>query len=109
MQLGMPCTKLWICPGPTQTAILSGETPLSTKISERRLPVSTSMPFMHSTKTFSETGYFMMRCMNPRSPCELMEMTTISARLTANSRSHESVMRSSSVTYSFLPVSLSTR
>ena len=55
-----------------------------------------------------KTKQLLMRSINPRSPCELIEMMTISARSAADCKSEVSVMDLSSVTYSFLPVSLST-
>ena len=108
MQLGMPFTNAWMCPGPTHTAILSGEIPLSVSTCERRLPVDSSMPFMHSTNILLCTGYFIILCIKPRRPCELMEIIIISLSLSAYSRSHVSLILPSSSTYSFLPVFLST-
>ncbi len=79
------------------------------RICESRSPVSASMPFMHNTKILSETSAAaLIFWINPRRPCELMEMMTISARRTAAARSQVSVMDLSSVTYSFLPVFLRT-
>ena len=97
-----------MCPGPTHTAILSGEMPLSVSTCERRLPVDSSMPFMHNTNTLSCTGYFIMRCMKPRRPCELIEIIIMSLLLRAYSKSQVSFILPSSSTYSFLPVFLST-
>ena len=93
-----------MCPGPTHTAIRSGAIPLSVSTSESRFPVSTSIPFMQSTNVLSETGYAVIRFMNPRKPCELIEITMISARETASSRLHVKTIFSSSATYSLRPV-----
>lgn len=103
IQLGMPLTKAWMWPGPTHTAVLRAGMPHSAATSERRLPVPSSIPFMHSTKILSEISNAVTPGRKERSAWALMEIMMTCEALTARSRSSVRHIAGSKVTYSFAP------